>query len=128
MSTREAIDALYATGHWLLSQDRNVHAACVFRAMMIGAPGDERGWLALGACHEKIGQLDIALELYSAATFAAKPAPRCAIARARVLRALERDELAESAYDAAAEIVDGIGDEELASVIAAERSGSWSPQ
>jgi len=46
-STR-AVEALYATGHWLLSQERIAQAIVVFRAMIHVAPHDERGWLALG--------------------------------------------------------------------------------
>ena len=37
-----AIEALYATGHWLYSQQRIAHALTVFRAMIHIAPDDEQ--------------------------------------------------------------------------------------
>ena len=39
---KRGIEALYATGHWLMSQDRCTDAASVFRAMALLAPEDER--------------------------------------------------------------------------------------
>ena len=57
-----ALDALYATGHWLLSRERVHDAASVFRGMAVLAPDDERAWLALGACHEALKQTELALE------------------------------------------------------------------
>jgi hypothetical protein len=82
-----AAEALYATGHWLYSQRRIGHAIVVFRALVHVAPQDERGWLALGACHEGQDQNDLALGLYTAAVVEAHPAPQCELARARLLRA-----------------------------------------
>jgi hypothetical protein len=111
------VEAIYATGHWLLERDRSEDAAKVFRVMLHAAPGDERGWLGLGECHERIGQLRIALELYGAGSVAAGPSPRCHLARVRTLRALERDEEAERALDAAARDAERLGDSELVALV-----------
>lgn len=93
-----AIEALYATGHWLFTSARHADAAKVFRAMTLACPSDERGWLALGACHEAIGQHRIAIELYTVASLAAAPAIRCTIARGRALRSTGRDDDAADAF------------------------------
>ena len=118
---REGIDALYATGHWLYSRERYRDATAVFRAMLACAPTDERGWLALGAAHERLNQDEIALELYTAGWLVAGPAPRCALARARLLRALGRDEEATLALDDAEIAAVAAHDDEMATSIAAER-------
>jgi tetratricopeptide (TPR) repeat protein len=119
-----AIEALYATGHWLYSQQRYAHAVTVFRAMIHIAPRDERGWLALGACHEVEDQTDIALELYATAATVANAAPRCELARARILRARGRSEEARGAVDAASRVAEELRDEELRALVAHER---WQP-
>src|SRR5271166_1493761 len=81
-----AVEAFYAAGHWLYMQDRFDDAVTVFRAVIRLAPQDERGWLALGACNEALDRHDVALELYSEARRVASAAPRCGLARARLLR------------------------------------------
>jgi len=116
-----AIEALYATGHWLYSQDRFSHAQSVFRALIHIAPDDERGWLALGACHEALDQHDIALELYLAAGTVVHTTPRCELARARILRRRGQIGEAREAIDEAARIADELRDDELRKLVAAER-------
>jgi tetratricopeptide (TPR) repeat protein len=116
-----AIEALYATGHWLYSQQRYAHAVTVFRAMIHIAPHDERGWLALGACHEVQDQPDIALELYATAATVASAAPRCELARARLLRARGRNEEARGAYDQALRLAEDMRDDELRALVVQER-------
>ncbi|HEY8041389.1 MAG TPA: hypothetical protein VIF15_16400 [Polyangiaceae bacterium] len=116
-----AIEALYATGHWLYSQQRIVHALTVFRAMIHIAPDDERGWLALGACHEAQDQNDIALELYVAGATLTGSAPRCELARARLLRARGMLEEARNALAEAARIAERLHDDDLRILVAAER-------
>jgi tetratricopeptide (TPR) repeat protein len=115
-----AIEGLYATGHWLYLQQRIPHAVAVFRAMVHLAPYDERGWLALGACHEAREQHDIALQLYTAASSIAT-APRCELARARILRMRGMPEEARSALAEASRIADDTRDEDLRRLVAAER-------
>lgn len=85
-----SIESLYKTAHWLVQSERYADAACVFRAMMIGRPEDERGWLGLGACHEQLGDKNLALDLYETARTIAAPAPRCELALAKLH--LERGE------------------------------------
>lgn len=118
MDTARAVEGLYATGHWLLGNERFRDAGAVFRAMVTLSPADERGWLGLGAAHEGIAQPEIALEMYGTGRVVARPSPRCEVARARVLRALGRDDEAESALDLADEIVE---DDDVKAAIAAER-------
>jgi tetratricopeptide (TPR) repeat protein len=60
-------EAFYAAGHLLYSQRRFEDAITVFLAVIRLAPTDERGWLALGACHEALDRHDVALELYDEA-------------------------------------------------------------
>ncbi len=116
-----AIEALYATGHWLYSQLRIEQAMPVFRAMIHIAPEDERGWLALGACHETQDQSEIALEIYGAATAVAPAAPRCELARARILFARGMKREAEQAVAEAARIAEHTCDEDLRALVAQQR-------
>lgn len=116
-----ALEGLYATGHWLYSQNRLEHARSVFRAMIHLAPQDERGWLALGACHEAQEQHDVALELYRAAIATTPAAPRCEVARARVLRLHGREQEALAALDEAARLANELRDDELRTLVATER-------
>jgi tetratricopeptide (TPR) repeat protein len=116
-----AIEALYATGHWLYSQLRIEQAMPVFRAMIHIAPHDERGWLALGACHEAEDQSEIALEIYGAATAVAPAAPRCELARARLLFARGNKREAREALAEAARIAEQLHDDDLRALVAIER-------
>jgi tetratricopeptide (TPR) repeat protein len=120
----QAIEALYATGHWLMTSKRHADAAEIFRVMTLTKPDDERGWLALGACHEAIGQKLIASELYRIATTVAAPAIRCTIARGRVLRSLEQVDAAIDAFAEAHELAVSNGDDDLARVAMSEQRAS----
>ncbi len=117
----DAVEGLYATGHWLYSQLRIEQAMPVFRAMIHIAPHDERGWLALGACHEVQDQFDIALEIYGAARAVAPAAPRCELARARILFARGMDREARQALTEASRIADETRDPELRACVADQR-------
>lgn len=119
-----AIEALYATGHWLYSQLRIEQAMPVFRAMIHLAPHDERGWLALGACHETEDQSEIALEIYGAATAVAPAAPRCELARARLLFARGMVREAREALAEASRIAEQLHDDDLRALVAVERRKS----
>lgn len=120
----QAIEALYATGHWLHTSGRHAEASEVFRVMTMTRPDDERGWLALGACHEAVGQKSLAIQLYEIASVAAAPAVRCAIARGRALRDLERTDAAVEAFEAAIDLASAADDPELAAVASAELRAS----
>ncbi len=115
-----AIESLYAAGHWLYGQGRIDDAVTVFRAVIRIAPGDERGWLALGACHEAQDRHDVALELYDEARRVAKAAPRCDLARSRIFRALGMGEDANEAFAEAARIAEELDDEDLRILVASE--------
>jgi Flp pilus assembly protein TadD len=120
-SAPQAVDALYAVGHWLYNQDRFADAIRVFRAVLRVAPRDERGWLALGACHEALDQHDVALELYDQARRTAEAAPRCNMARARVLRARGMEADARESLEEAARVADQLDDDEVRALLVAER-------
>jgi hypothetical protein len=122
---KQAIEALYATGHHLLGADRATDAAKVFRAMLLVAPLEDRAWLGLGACHETLDQPELALEIYASANVLSHRTVRCAIARARLLRAVGRDGDACDALDFAEQGAELCEDDTLGALIAAERSGSW---
>jgi hypothetical protein len=87
------------------------------------APRDERGWLGLGACHERNGQPRVAIELYGAGSVVAGGGPggsvRCLVASARALHKLghQAAEWLDAAEDAAARS----GDEQLTELVASER-------
>jgi len=115
------IEALYQKGFTLHAEDRFGEAAAFFRAMLRAAPTDERGWLALGNCHEKIGQHRVALELYSAGSIAARPAPRCQLSRFRALYDMSRFSDAQVAYDEAMKTIALCGDDALVSILEGER-------
>ena len=115
-----ALDALYATGHWLLSRERVEDAASVFRGMALLAPDDERPWLALGACHETLKQTQLAMDMYSTGQVLTTPAVRSRLARARVLSLLGRDDEASEARARAHEVAEVFGDDVLVALVSAE--------
>jgi predicted TPR repeat methyltransferase len=119
------VEAIYATAHWLLARERAADSAKVFRVMLQIAPRDERGWLGLGECHERIGQLRIAAELYGAGSVIAAGARsvsvRCLLARARVMSRLGRSADIEWVLDTAERAAAEQGDEQLVELVASER-------
>ncbi len=116
-----AVEALYATGHGMLLQERYEEASAVFRLMLQAVPTDERAWLGLGCCHEKAGQREVAAELFGAGTIAAEPSVLCNVAHFRVLWDLDRINEADQAYAEALEIATMLQDDDLVNVIEAER-------
>jgi Tfp pilus assembly protein PilF len=118
---RAATEALYATAHWLQSEGRTKDAASVFRAMVVTTPRDERGWLGLGLCHEKLGQEHIALEMYGTGRVMARPAPRCELARARVYRTQGESDKADEALENAEHLAEQLDDDALRALVVAER-------
>jgi tetratricopeptide (TPR) repeat protein len=123
--TRDALEGLYATGHWLYSRARYRDASAVFRVIALCLPDEERGYLALGACHEGLGQEAIALEIYNTATLSVPSAPRCHVARARLLRKCGMHDHADAALDEAESIARALRDEHLEALIASERPQSF---
>jgi len=120
-STGPTLEALYAAGHWLIEQDRPRQAISLFRTMLLVDPRDERGWLALATCHEKLDEPEKAIALCQLALDACDgKAVRCTIARARLHKARgERDD-ALAAYDEAARIAESLDDRDLTALIASE--------
>jgi tetratricopeptide (TPR) repeat protein len=114
-----AVEALYATGYFLFAERQLTHARAVFRGMIHLAPHDERGWLALGACYEA-QHPDWALRLYEAARQSTAGAPRCDLARARILRSRGRLSEARQALSEAAQGAQRVRDADLQAVIARE--------
>jgi hypothetical protein len=123
MNTAQAIEALYATGHWLLGQARHRDAADVFRAMARAVPEDERGWLGLGQAHEGAHQRLIAKEMYVTGVTLARGG-RCAIALCRVLREMGNDDGASVALELADELAKESDDETLNALVAHEQRQS----
>ena len=118
---QRATELLYAQGMQLHGIDRFADAAAVFRLMLRVAPSDERGWLALGDCHQQVSQNEVALELYAAGMIAAEPAPLCAIARFRALWDLDRLMEADDAFAEAERLADEGSDPSLIHQLAQER-------
>jgi tetratricopeptide (TPR) repeat protein len=123
-NTIPEIEALYATGHWLHGERRHGDAIRVFHAMLLCAPSDERGWVALGACHEALGNQEVAHAIYQAAQRAVPQPLRSAVALARLARELGRDDEAADAYEAAALAAEAADDESLAHAIRYESRAS----
>ena len=122
ISPQLAAEQLYALGYWLIGQERYADAAVVFRLGMQAAPRDERIWLGLGLCHERIGQLDLARQLYGLGSVAAEPAPRCLVAAARVLVQQDDAEKAAELYELALGLIDDLDDaEDLRARVVRER-------
>jgi hypothetical protein len=126
-SRPSTVEAIYATAHWLLSRERIAEAAKVFRVMLRVAPHDERGWLGLGECHERVDQPRIAAELYGAGSVVAATqrsiSVRCLLARARALRRIGGRADVDSILDVAESAALAQGDEELVALVACERRG-----
>jgi Flp pilus assembly protein TadD len=114
------VEALYATAHWLLSEGRPADAACVLRAMALVAPTDDRSWLALGACHEALGQPEVALQMYGTGRVLAHASVRCDLARARILRTKGRDDEADLAIESATRAAEAARDDALLDLALAE--------
>jgi hypothetical protein len=124
-SSHQAIEAIYAAAHWLLTRERARDAAKVFRFLLQLAPRDERGWLGLGECHERIEQPRIAAELYGAGSvIAGRPGSvsvRCLIARARMMAKLGRNQDVQWTLDTAERAAVEQGDAQLVELVVAER-------
>lgn len=118
---RQAVAALYATGHWLLSIDSSRAALDVFRTMILIAPSDDRGWLGLGEVHERLDGPELAAHLYAVACRAAPGSSRCHIARARVLAKLDLHVEAVAALDIAQAIAESRSDDRMVELVDSER-------
>jgi len=112
LERHDACNALYAAGHYMLERARVDDAAVLFRTMLLADAGDERGWLALGVCHERLHQDAMAEELYSAGAQIARAKVRCLVAVARLLEK-RGDERAHEALDAAGDLPMTHDEEEL---------------
>lgn len=116
-----AVEALYSTGHSLFTAQRWADAAAVFRILLTLEPESERSWLALGECHRSAGHDAVALELYGAGVVAARPAPRCELARFRTLHDLGRGHEADAAFESALGMAQDLEDDELVEQLGIER-------
>ncbi|MCC6213324.1 MAG: hypothetical protein IT376_00510 [Polyangiaceae bacterium] len=106
------VELLYAVAYDLHSHEQWEGAARFFRALVLGVPNDERGWLGLADCHRRLGQEELAAELLGAGMIAAHPSARCAFARHGVLVALGADEAAE-ALEQALELGEASDDDDV---------------
>ncbi len=116
-----AVEGLYATGHWLLSNERFKDAADVLRAMCIVAPQDERAWVALGAAHEGAGHDEVAREIYAVGCTLAQDSIKCGVALVRVLRRLGDEDAAGLMLEQVELRIDEQTDDELRKIVAYER-------
>lgn len=118
-----ALEGIYAVGYDLIEQESWSVASDVFRAMVLLAPSDERGWLALGTCHENLSQRDTAIELYSLGMLATPKGVRCRLALSRALTERGDHLHAESVLDAAEAVAEASDDETLIRLVKKERGG-----
>ena len=112
VDSHAACDALYAAGHYMLERDRVDDAAVLFRTMLLADARDERGWLALGTCHERLEQDAMAEELYSAGAQIARSRVRCLLAVARLFKRTG-DDRADEAVEAASDLAVTDEDQDL---------------
>lgn len=112
MNQEQAIESLYAAGHWLLGEERPRAALEVFRLMTMVSPLDERSWLGIGLTHQSLSETEIAIELFTLGASAARSV-RCHLARARAFRSLGQDDLADSAIEDARLLAHELDDAEL---------------
>jgi hypothetical protein len=119
-STNSAVEAMYGTAMWLLDAGRHRDAMHVFRALMLAAPTDERGWLGLGECHERLDEGTRALALYDLGATITVGA-RCHVARARIFRGMGDDASAAEALEAAVNASERLCDPALDELIGFER-------
>jgi hypothetical protein len=114
-------EAIYAFAYTMLETDRIDEAVSAFRVLVRFAPTDERAWLGLGACHERLDQPDVAAELYGAgAVIASPPSARCHLALARVARASGEPIVAREHLELAATLIEA-GETELSAIVEDER-------
>lgn len=117
-----AREAIYSFAHTMLEADRLEPAVKAFRVLVRFAPTDERAWLGLAACHEKLGQDEVAAELYGAgAVVATPPSARCRIALARIARQHGDFTEADEHLEIAASLADAAGDTEVLALVRHER-------
>jgi tetratricopeptide (TPR) repeat protein len=98
-------------------------AASVFRIMLLSAPHDERGYVALGSCHEGLGQEEIALTIYETAIDTAATSALAHVARGRLLLGCDQRELAEEAFDEAERQAELEDNDYARALVALERRG-----
>jgi Flp pilus assembly protein TadD len=121
-----AREALYAFGFAMLESERLDDAVKAFRVFVRFAPTDERAWLGLGACHERLDQPDIAAELYGAGTVTATPpSARCHLALARIMRDQGDRSAAREHVDQAEALLGN--DAELSVILEGERRRACTP-
>lgn len=106
-------NAMYSMAFDMITNARWSDASDVFRAMVLFCPRDERGWLGLGRCHQELGQVDVAIELYLLGIRAVPRAVRLRLALADAFRETERDDDARYVLDAAEELASALDDDEL---------------
>jgi tetratricopeptide (TPR) repeat protein len=119
--TREALDRIYTLGLELHAVGRYEDAASAFRMFLLHVPAEERGYLALGRCHEALGEEMIALEIYEAAIGSALTSAHAHLARGRILLDLGQNEEADMAFDDAERAAQGEYDDFIETLIAFER-------
>ncbi len=79
----QAIEVFYTAAHQLIVAEQYQDAATMLRAMIIAAPNDDRGWLALSHCHEKMEHWVIAKEILAAGRAVVADNARLSLALAR---------------------------------------------
>ena len=80
--------------------------------------------MALGKCHEELGQPEVAVELYSLGTLCVPDGVRCRVALSRALRERGDDLNADSVMDAAAALAADSDDDELRRLTETNRRGT----
>jgi predicted TPR repeat methyltransferase len=101
------IERLYASAHAALASGDDEAALRGFAALTFAAPRDERGWLGLGVCHERSGELHAAVALYGLGAGLVPTSPWLEVGRGRALHRLGRAAEAQRAFDLAESITEG---------------------
>ena len=111
--TGEEVDGLYSVGLTLYAQEHWAEASDVFRLLVLCRPREARGWIALAACHEGLGDDEQAITIYriaSAAPAAVTNRRRACLFLARLLARLGRRAEARDALENVEDADDGLDD------------------
>lgn len=116
-SVDRAAETFYAAARWHMEHGDHRRAVSILQGVTMMQPNVERTWLALGQCHEVMGQPAIALQLYLVGSRVAKNAVRCLLAAATLCRAQENDERAVEFEQLARARAEESADDELVELV-----------
>ncbi len=92
------VESLYSGGYLLAQRRLFREASALFRLLITVAPGEARGWIGLGFCHEALGHIDAARRFYATGSVLSEDGAPC-------LRSLESLERKNASHEVATRVV-----------------------